>query len=316
MDTLSDVSEYLNNQETLMDDGDSSKIRMGKIEKSEEELEIETLEHKSVVVEVNKYKVVVFTKAPFRDYSKPFMRFSAPCVVDRQGAWNVELDLAYPDNYITEEMLGKLGFVRLDYGEGNADRLNMLEEDKDTDTMLASLVEGMDEIESASNELVKMGKANRNKIYHPLSPKQKEKILEALDRKYKELEEQKPIIEVLETYMVYRKNLDEVMMGRERLENKNFCKEEKDRVTEKGLSKKMCDPGNFVLPVRVNGTTQLSALAYIGASVSVLPYSLYKHLGVSDLGPYYSNLTMANNTQAKDMGEVEMFVFKLATKHT
>ncbi|GKA73747.1 hypothetical protein Tco_0780049 [Tanacetum coccineum] len=71
MDTLSDVSEYLNNLETLMDDGDSSEIRMGKIKKSEEELEMfEALKHKSVVVEVNKYKVVVFTKAPSRDYSE------------------------------------------------------------------------------------------------------------------------------------------------------------------------------------------------------------------------------------------------------
>ncbi|GKA73748.1 hypothetical protein Tco_0780050 [Tanacetum coccineum] len=148
------------------------------------------------------------------------MRFSTSCVVDSQGAWDAELDLAYSDNYITEDMLGKLGFVRLDYGEyrrrmvkkvlvkihdfnflvdfvvinyandgepsvmfgrdfllttkckvdfGLGEMqidLTMLEEDRDIDTMLASLVEGMDEIGSASNELVKMGKANRNKSYN------------------------------------------------------------------------------------------------------------------------------------------------------
>ncbi|GKB07433.1 hypothetical protein Tco_0835717 [Tanacetum coccineum] len=95
-----------------MDDGDSLEIRMGKIEKSEEELEIfEALEHKSVVVEVNKHKVVVFTKAPPWEYSEPLMRFSTPCLVDGQGAWDAELDLAYSDNYITKEMLGKLGFI-------------------------------------------------------------------------------------------------------------------------------------------------------------------------------------------------------------
>ncbi|GKD10438.1 putative ribonuclease H-like domain-containing protein [Tanacetum coccineum] len=42
----------------------------------------------------------------------------------------------------------------------------------------------------------------------------------------------------------------------------------------------------------------------MGASVSVLPYSLYKNLGLSDPRPYHSNLTMADNTQAKAMGEV------------
>ncbi|GJV04683.1 hypothetical protein Tco_1338252 [Tanacetum coccineum] len=325
MATLSEVSEYLNNLETLMDDGDFSEIRIGKIKKSKEELEMfEAFEHKSVVVEVNKHKVVVFTKAPPRDYSEPFMRFSIPCLVDGQGTWDVELDLAYSDNYIMEEMLEKLGFVRLDYGKygrrmvkearveihgftflvdfvviGYANEgepsvmferdflvttkckvdfglgemridLTLLEEDRNIDTVLASLVEGMVEVGSASSEQVKMGKANRNKgcnvnkltppylpkieelpsisssapqpIYHPLSPKQKKNILEALDRKYKELEEQKPIIEVLENYMVYRKKLDEVTMRRARLENKNFCDEEKDRVIEKGLPKKMCDP--------------------------------------------------------------------------
>ncbi|GKA73749.1 DNA-directed DNA polymerase [Tanacetum coccineum] len=108
----------------------------------------------------------------------------------------------------------------------------------------------------------------------------------------------------MKNYMVYRKKLDEVMMGRERLKNKNFCEEEKHMLIEKGLPKKICDPGNFVLPVRVNGTTQLSALADTGASVSVLPYSLYKNLRVSDPRPYHSNLTMADNTQAKAMGEV------------
>ncbi|GKC27201.1 hypothetical protein Tco_1034495, partial [Tanacetum coccineum] len=118
MATLSAVSECLNNLETMMADGDSSEIRMGKFEKNEEDLEIfKALRRKIVVVEVNKQKVVVFIKSPPRDYSKPFMRFSTPCVVDRQGAWDAELDLAYSDNYITEEMFGKLGFVRLDYGE-------------------------------------------------------------------------------------------------------------------------------------------------------------------------------------------------------
>ncbi|GJZ65783.1 hypothetical protein Tco_0622479 [Tanacetum coccineum] len=317
MGTLSDVSEYLNNLKTLMDDGDSLEIRMGKIKKSQKELAMfESLEHKSVVVEVNTHKVIVFTKYPPREYSETLLRFSTPCLVNGQGAWDAELDLAYSDNYITEEMLGKLGFVKLDYNEYGRRMvkkvrveihdfnflmdfvvidyandgepsvvferdflvttkckldfslwemridLTMLEEDIDIDTMLESLVEGMDEIGIASNDLVNMGKANRNKsynvnkltspavpkieelppissfapplVYHQLSPKQKEKILEALDRKYKELEEKKPIIEVFENYMVYRKKLDEVMMGRERLENKNFCEE---RI---GLLKRAC----------------------------------------------------------------------------
>ncbi|GKD74409.1 putative ribonuclease H-like domain-containing protein [Tanacetum coccineum] len=47
-----------------------------------------------------------------------------------------------------------------------------------------------------------------------------------------------------------------------------------------------------------------NALADTRESVSVLPFSLYKNLGLSDPRPYHSNLTMANNTQAKAMEEV------------
>ncbi|GKF11575.1 hypothetical protein Tco_0049501 [Tanacetum coccineum] len=87
MDTLSDVSEYLNNLEAYLDDGNSSETKMDKIEKSEEELEMfEALERKSIVVESKKHRVVVFTKAPSRAYSKEVMRYFTPSNVDGQGA--------------------------------------------------------------------------------------------------------------------------------------------------------------------------------------------------------------------------------------
>ncbi|GJW38157.1 retrovirus-related pol polyprotein from transposon TNT 1-94 [Tanacetum coccineum] len=67
----------------------------------------------------------------------------------------------------------------------------------------------------------------------------------------------------------------------------------------------MCDPGNYVLPVKINGVVEMVALVDTGESVSVLPYSLYKDLGLRDPRPYQTNLTMADNTQAKAMGEVK-----------
>ncbi|GJT25335.1 hypothetical protein Tco_0895272 [Tanacetum coccineum] len=127
--------------------------------------------------------------------------------------------------------------------------ITMLKEDRDVDTLLANLVGDMVEIREISREVVNMDKAsgiknyNVNKltrptspkieeipllsssapqpIFHPLSPKQKEKILEALDRK---------------------KKLDEVMMGRAMPENKDFTKEEKEKIVENGLPKKLKNP--------------------------------------------------------------------------
>ncbi|GJZ06146.1 hypothetical protein Tco_0539939, partial [Tanacetum coccineum] len=92
----------------------------------------------------------------------------------RQGAWDTELDMADSHNYITDEMLGKLGLVRVNYGaygrkmvmEVHVDihdfiflvdfvvidypnegemciDLTMLEEERDIDDLLVSLVEDM-----------------------------------------------------------------------------------------------------------------------------------------------------------------------------
>ncbi|GJV78034.1 retrovirus-related pol polyprotein from transposon TNT 1-94 [Tanacetum coccineum] len=128
---------------------------------------------------------------------------------------------------------------------------------------------------------------------------------EVLDIKYKELEESKPILEVLENYVMYKKKLDEILIGKERLNKKEFSEEDKVGIIEHGLPKKMCDPGNYVFPVKINGVVEMVALVDTGASVTVLPYSLYKELGLGDLRPYQTNLTMADNTQAKAMGKVK-----------
>ena len=123
--------------------------------------------------------------------------------------------------------------------------------------------------------------------------------------KYKELEESKPILEVLKNYVIYKKKLDEVLIGRERLSNKDFCENDRTMIIERGMPKKMSDPGNYVLPVKVNGVTEMTALADTGASVSIFPLILYQSLGLGNPLPHNSNLTMADNTQAKAMGEVK-----------
>nr|GFC28059.1 hypothetical protein [Tanacetum cinerariifolium] len=235
MTTLSEVSKYLNNLETLMDAGDSLKIRTGKTEKSEEELEMfEDLEHKSVVVEVNKHKVVVFTKAPPKDYSEPFMRFSTPFIVDGQGAWDAELYLAYSDNYITKEMLGKLGFVRLNYGEYGRRMVKEACVEIHGFTFLVDFV-----------------------------------VIDYAD------EGEPPVMFERDFLVTTKKKLDEVMMGRARLENKNFCDKEKDMVIEKGLPKNIYDPGNFVLPVRIGYQAFLANFLVLDIPVDKeLPLSL------------------------------------------
>ncbi|GJS01015.1 hypothetical protein Tco_0317523 [Tanacetum coccineum] len=329
-------SKHLNNPE-YMDDAYSAEVKMVKLEKSKEELELfESLKHKSMLIEEDNHKLAIFVEAPYRTSIKPFMRYSMPCNVDGQGAWDAELDMGDSSNYMSKEILENLGFVRIDFsdygrrmvrdarveihgftflvdfyvieyaiegdpsivfgrnflvttkskvdfgiGEIRVD-LTKLKEDEDMGIFLDELDDIMEEVGSTSGEMIK----------------------EVLDQKYKELEEPKPILEVLENYVVYKKKLYEVLMGIERLSNKDFSEKVKVKIIEHGLPKKISDPGNYVLPVKVNGVVEMVALADTGARVSVLPYSLYQNLGLGNPMPYHSNLTMANNTQAKAMGEV------------
>nr|GEZ66204.1 hypothetical protein [Tanacetum cinerariifolium] len=159
-----------------------------------------------------------------------------------------------------------------------------------------SVVDLLEEVGSSSVEVVKTGKENNNKG---------ENIKEVFDIRYKELEESKPILEVLENYVIYKKKLDEILMGKERLNKKDFSVEDKVGIIEHNLPKKLCDLRNYVLPMKINGVVKMVALVDTGASVSVLPYSLYKDLGLDDMRPYQTNLTMVDNTQAKAMGEVK-----------
>ncbi|GJX63581.1 hypothetical protein Tco_0296481 [Tanacetum coccineum] len=333
MGTLSLVSEYLKDLEECMDDGDSRVAKEAKL--------FDALEHKSVVIEVDNQKIAIFTKAPLRAFGEPFMRYSLPCKVDGQGAWDAELDLADSANYVTEKVLENMGFVHVslsDYGRKMVNDVNVeihgvkfkadfvvldyVNEGEPSILFgrdflattksqvdfglgeirmnLTKFEEGIDvidlleEVGSSSEEVVKMGKANRNKgyninkltpppslrleeipptstippqpIYHPLTPKQKEKMKEVLDIKYKELEESKPILEVLENYVMYKKKLDEILIGKERLNKKEFSEEDKVGIIEHGLPKKMCDPGNYVLPVKINGVVEMVALVDTGAS--------------------------------------------------
>ncbi|GJQ95846.1 putative ribonuclease H-like domain-containing protein [Tanacetum coccineum] len=237
------------------------------------------------------------------------MRYSLPCKVDGQGAWDAELDLADSANYVMEKVLENMVFVHVslsDYGRKMVNDVNMEIHGvkfKADFVVLDYVDKGEPSI--LLEEIPPTSTIPPQPIYHPLTTKLKEKIKEVLDIKYKKLEESKPILEVLENYVIYKKKLDEILIGKEMLNKKKFSEDDKVGIIEHDLPKKMCDLRNYVLPMKINGVIEMVALVDTGASVSVLPYSLYKDLGLGDPRPYQTNLTMADNTQAKVIGELK-----------
>ncbi|GKA06426.1 hypothetical protein Tco_0685650 [Tanacetum coccineum] len=172
MGTLRLVSEYLKDLEECMDDGDSRVAKETKL--------FDALEHKSVVIEVDNQKIVIFTKAPLRAFGEPFMRHSLPCKVDGDYGRKMVNDV----NVEIHEVKFKADFVVFDYvNEGEPSilfgrdflattksqidfglgeiRINLTKFEEGID-----VIDLLEEVGSSSEEVVKIGKANHNKGYN------------------------------------------------------------------------------------------------------------------------------------------------------
>ncbi|GJT31769.1 putative reverse transcriptase domain-containing protein [Tanacetum coccineum] len=159
MDTLSLVSEYLKDIEECMDDGDSKVAKEAKL--------FDALEHKSVVIEVDNKKITIFTKAPLRAFGEPFMRKMVNDVnVEIHGVkFKADFNVLY---YVNEGepsiMFGRDFLVttksQVDFGLGEI-RMNLTKFKEGIE-----VIDLTEEVGSSSKEVVKMGKANRNKGYN------------------------------------------------------------------------------------------------------------------------------------------------------
>ncbi|GJT15843.1 reverse transcriptase domain-containing protein [Tanacetum coccineum] len=68
------------------------------------------------------------------------------------------------------------------------------------------------------------------------------------------------------------------------------------------VPKKLEDPGKFLIPCALQELDRTSALADSGASINLLPYSIYKKLGLGALTPTRMTLELANRSITHPMG--------------
>ncbi|GKD72667.1 homeodomain-like protein [Tanacetum coccineum] len=65
------------------------------------------------------------------------------------------------------------------------------------------------------------------------------------------------------------------------------------------------DPGSFILPCTIDSTTVSNALAYLGASISIMPFSLFKQLGLGNPKPINMVIEMADRSIQSPKGIIE-----------
>ncbi|GKA15239.1 hypothetical protein Tco_0694986, partial [Tanacetum coccineum] len=89
-------------------------------------------------------------------------------------------------------------------------------------------------------------------------------------------------------------------------QTENYAKHIKDL-----LPPKEQDPGSFILPCSIGRLDFNHALVDLGASISVMPLSMYKRLGMGKLAPINMVIEMADNTKCTPKGIVENLLVKI-----
>ena len=98
------------------------------------------------------------------------------------------------------------------------------------------------------------------------------------------------IIKQVPTYANFLKDLCTIKKGLG-LEKKSFLTEQVSAIIKSKNPIKNKDPGSPIISINICGTCIDKALLDLGASVNLLPYSVYKKLGLGELQP--TNITIS-----------------------
>ena len=104
-----------------------------------------------------------------------------------------------------------------------------------------------------------------------------------------------PFVEAIRDMPVWGKFLKVIISHKSKLEDYGLVSlVEKSKAMYSKSPSKFKDPGSFTVPCTIGGTHFDKALCDIGASVSLMPYSIYKKLNLDELKPTNMSLSLAD----------------------
>ena len=118
------------------------------------------------------------------------------------------------------------------------------------------------------------------------------------------------MIKQVPTYAKFLKDLCTVKKGLG-IEKKAFLTEQVSSIIQRKTPVKYKDPGSPTISVNIGGTCIDKALLDLGASVNLLPYSVYKQLGLGELKPTNITLSLADRSVKIPKGIVEDVLVKV-----
>src|ERR1044072_2068982 len=131
---------------------------------------------------------------------------------------------------------------------------------------------------------------------------------------FKKLHVDIPFSEVLEKMPQYNKFMKEILSKKRRLSEMDevvMLNEECSAAIKGKLLVKVKDPGQFILPVEFEGREELRGLVDLGASICLMPFSLFQKWGIGEMKPTRMSLQLADRTAAVPRGVVEDVLVKV-----
>ena len=122
-----------------------------------------------------------------------------------------------------------------------------------------------------------------------------------------------PLLDIIKQVPAYAKFLKDLCTIKKRLgvEKKAFLTEQVSAIIQRKNPVKYKDPGSLTISVNIGGTCIDKSLLDLGASVNLLPYSVYKQLGLGELKPINITLSLADRSVKIPKGIVEDVLVKV-----
>ena len=126
-----------------------------------------------------------------------------------------------------------------------------------------------------------------------------------------------PLLDIIKQVPAYAKFLKDLCTIKKGLgiQKKTFLTEQVSAIIQSKNPVKYKDPGSPTISVNIGGTCIDKSLLDLGASVNLLPYSVYKQLGLGELKPTNITLSLANRSVKIPKGIVEDVLVKVDKFH-
>ncbi|GKC83809.1 reverse transcriptase domain-containing protein [Tanacetum coccineum] len=122
-----------------------------------------------------------------------------------------------------------------------------------------------------------------------------------------------PLVDVLAGMPNYEKFLKELVNNKHKIKQifADFFSDASSAILQNKVPPKLGDPGSFLIPCNFNKAFSYNALADLGVSINLMPYSLYAKLSLETLKPTKMSVRLADRSFQYPVGIAKIYSLKL-----